>query len=94
MSDKLYIPVMNAKIVPSIPKGVILAKRDKHGSINKAIEVDPEMISVRKTNAISLIPIYLFQRRAQAIEPKLEIHDIVIAQNMIVLVSHSFNYSL
>jgi hypothetical protein len=42
----LEVPVKNANIVPSIPLGVILAKRAKIGSVPKDNEIAPNTTSV------------------------------------------------
>lgn len=55
-SAKFQDPVKKAKMVPSIPGGVILANKAKHGSTFKASDKHPKTTSVNMMNTKSLIP--------------------------------------
>jgi len=55
-SEKFHIPVRNAKMVPSMPGGVILAKRARLGRTQNAKERHPKTTSVKIMKTRSDIP--------------------------------------
>jgi hypothetical protein len=59
-SERFQHPVKNANTVPSIPGGVILAKRAKLGSKYRARLKHPKTTSVKTMKTISYIPIAKF----------------------------------
>ena len=58
LEAKLVVPVKNAKTVPSILAGVILAKSARVGRVLIACAMTPKMVSVNTMKAISLMPNY------------------------------------
>lgn len=64
-SAKFHVPVRNANTVPSMPGGVILAKRAKLGSMFIASTRHPNTISVKTRKTMSLIPTYKFHLEAK-----------------------------
>ena len=87
---KFVVPVRNAKTVPSILAGVILANRASVGKVFIAREITPKIVSVMIIKNMSFIPKLLFQRLANAYWQKEEIMLTIVDQYSTVLTSMSF----